>query len=141
MERLRRRTFPGEKAGRKELAEEIAQIERNARCARRAAGLMVLLTAFAAAGLCYPTILLENFLNNAPPLILNLIGALGVGSLISLLTFAGLGRVYRKKLRRRNKARRQTVATFFEAPAGRPGAGRLQPMSDGTVHLGNDGAA
>jgi hypothetical protein len=84
MERLRRSYFPNKWAVREESPERIAQMQRNAHCMRRAVGLMVLLTAFAVAGLCYPTILLENFPYHAPPLLLNLICAVGVGSLTSL---------------------------------------------------------
>ncbi len=89
-------------------------MQRNARCARRAAGLMVLVTAFAGASLGYSTILVENFPYHAPPLLLNVIYAVGVGSLVSLLTFAVLGMVYRMKLRSREKAGHPRAT--FEGP-------------------------
>jgi len=118
--RLRRRIRPGERAGGQELEEEIAHIQRNARCVQRAEGLMAILTTLAVAGLGYPSILLENFPYNAPPLIMHLFYALGVGSVISLLTFAGLGVVYRKKLDQRAEARRRLVAKLFEPALGQP---------------------
>jgi hypothetical protein len=138
---LRQRALYDESVRRQGLEEEIAQIQRNARCARRAAGLMAFLTAFAAAGLGYPTILLENFPSNVPPLIMNLIYALGVGSLISLLAFASLGMVYRKKLDQREKVRLQMVATLFESPLDLPDTRPLRFMPDSSVGDKNDGAA
>jgi hypothetical protein len=139
MERLRRPIFPKEWAGGEESAERIAQLQRNARCARRAVGLMVLLTAFAAAGLGYPTILVENFPYHAPPLLLNLIYAVGIGSLISLLTFAGLGAAYRRKLRRQEEARRQMAG--FETPPRQPDTISLRSMPEGGLGANNDGSA
>ncbi len=65
---------------------------------------MVALTALVVVSLGYPAILVENFPYNAPPLIVNVICALGVGSLISLLAFAGLGMIYRKKQDQRKEA-------------------------------------
>ena len=109
-ERLRQRRHDEESARRQNLEKEIAQIQRNARCVRRAAGLMAVMTALAVAALSYPTILLENFPYHAPTFIMNLVYALGVGSLTSLLAFAFLGRIYRKKLRQREAAYRQTNA-------------------------------
>jgi hypothetical protein len=141
MARLRRRILQDESGGRQELAEEIAKIQRKARCVRRAAGLMALLTAFAVAGFGYPTILLENFPNRAPRIVLNLICALGVGSLISLLAFAGLGMVYRKKLGWREEARRQMVARLFEPPLVQADTAPLPSAPDRATGVGNEGAA
>jgi hypothetical protein len=107
-DRLHQRRHDEENARRQKLGKEIAQIQGNARCVRRAAGLMAVLTALAVAALSYPTILLENFPDHAPTIIMNLIYALGVGSLTSLLAFAFLGRIYRKKLRQHELAYRQT---------------------------------
>lgn len=120
-ERLRLRGLHEEGAARQKLEEEIAQIQRKARCAQRAAGLMALLTALGAAGLVYPTILLENYASMAPRFVVNLTYAFGVGSLISLAAFAGLASLYRKKLRRRKEACRQMVAGLFESPPGATG--------------------
>jgi hypothetical protein len=110
----------GESTEHLELEEGITQIQRDARCVRRAAWLMAVLTALAVAGLGYPAILLENFPYNAPQFIMNLIWALGLGSLISLLAFVGLGMVYRKKLDRRREECRQRVARLLESRLGKP---------------------
>jgi hypothetical protein len=101
---LRRCFFHDESRERQELEKEITQIQRKARCLQSATRLMAVLSALAAAGLCYPAILLENFPYGAPQFIVNLICALGVGSLINLLAFAGLGMAYRKKLNHRKRA-------------------------------------
>jgi hypothetical protein len=129
-----------ESAGRQELEEEIAKIHRNERCVQRAEGLMAVLSMLAVAGLVYPSILLENFPYNAPPLIMHLIYALGAGTLISLLAFAGLGMVYRKKLDRREEACRQAAARLLEAHPGQPDTTPLQFMPDSGVGVRNDGA-
>jgi hypothetical protein len=128
-----------ESAGRQELEKEIAQIQRNARCVQRATGLMVVLTTLAVAGLGYPAILLENFPYNAPPFIMHLIYALGVGSLISLLAFAGLGMVYRKKLDRLEEACRRMITRLFESSLGQPGATLLHSMPDSSAGDRDDG--
>ena len=78
-----------------ELEEGITQVQRDARCVRRAVWLMAILTALVVAGLGYGTVLVANFPYNAPQFIVNLIYAVGLGSLISLLVFVGLGMGYR----------------------------------------------
>ena len=125
MERLRRPVHRHDGAGLHEVAKEIAQIRRKACSVRRAAGLMVFLTALAATCFSYPAILLENFPYHAPPLVLNLIFALGVGSLISLLAFAGLGMIYRSKLRNREEVIRHRAASLSAPPSGAPDAASL----------------
>jgi hypothetical protein len=131
--RPRQRTPHDESAGRQELEEEITRIQRNARCVQRAEGLMALLTTLAVAGLGYPSILLENFPFGAPPLIMHLFYALAVGSLVSLLAFAGLGMVYRKKLDRREEARRRLVAKLFEPGLGQPDTMILRSRPDSSA--------
>jgi hypothetical protein len=115
-----------ESIGRQEL-EEMTQIQRNARCVQRATWLMAVLTALVVAGLYYPGFLLENLLDTAPQFIVNIICALGVGSLVSLLAFAGLGMVYRKKLDKRRRQCFQMVARLLESP---PGQSVTMPLRD-----------
>ena len=109
----------GESAEHQKLEEGITRVQRDARCVRRAAWLMAILTALVLAGLGYGTVLVANFPNNAPHFIVNLIYALGLGSLISLLAFAGLGLVYRLKLDRRREECRQQVARLLESRLGK----------------------
>jgi hypothetical protein len=109
-----------ESARRQELVEGIARIQCDARCVWRAAWLMAILTALAVTALGYGTVLVDNFPYNAPQSIVNLIYALGLGSLISLLAFAGLGIVYRWKLDQRREECRQLVARLLESRLGKP---------------------
>ena len=85
-----------ESARRKELEQQIARIQRDERCVRRAVWLMAVLTALAVTGLAYPAILLANFPYSVPQSIVNGVCALGVASLISLMAFVVLSMVYRR---------------------------------------------
>jgi len=103
---------------------------------------MAVLIALTLTGLAYATILLENFPYTAPRLIVSLLCALGVGSLISLLAFVGLGMVYRRRLDRRREECRQVVAKLLEARLGKPDAApRLEPpISDASRNAVQDAA-
>jgi hypothetical protein len=127
---LRQCLLYDESARRQELAEGITQIQRDARCVRRAVWLMALLTALAVAGLAYGVVLADNFPYNTPQFIIDIIYALGVGSLISLLAFMGLGMVYRKKLDERREECRQIVMRLLESRLGKPVTAPLRDMRD-----------
>ena len=109
-----------ESAGGQELERQISRIQRDERCVRRAVWLMAILAALAAAGLAYPAILLANFPYSAPQTIVNIICALGVASLASLVAFVVLGMVYRKMLDRRREECRLLVARLLESRLGNP---------------------
>jgi hypothetical protein len=128
----------GESTEHQELHEGITQVQRDARCVRRAVWLMAILTALVVAGLGYGTVLVDNFPYNAPQFIVNLIYALGLGSLISLLAFVGLGTVYRRKLDQRREECRQKVARLLESRLGKP---VTTPWRDGPVSDGSLGTA
>jgi hypothetical protein len=128
----------GEGVEHQELHEGIAQVQRDARCVRRAMWLMAILTALVVAGLGYGTVLVDNFPYNAPQFIVNLIWALGLGSLISLLAFMGLGMVYRKKLDRRREECRQRVTRLLASRLGKP---VTTSWRDGSVSDANLGTA
>jgi hypothetical protein len=130
-----------ESARRQELEQEIAQIQRNARCVQRAAGLMTGLTALAVAGLGYPSILLEHFPYRVPPFIMHLIYALSAGSLISLFVFAGLGRLYRKKLDRRKDACRPLADRQVEYTVSQPERASLSSMPESGAGHRTEGTA
>lgn len=101
-----------------ELAQEIIRMQRNERCVQRAAWLMAVLTALAVALLVYPAILLENFPYSVPQLMVNLVGVLGMGSLISLLAFLVLGVIYRERLNQLREESRRRVAKLLETRLG-----------------------
>jgi hypothetical protein len=115
---LRKCVLYDESAGRRKLEEEITHIERNARCVKRATWLMALLTALAVAGLYYPGFFLENLFDSAPRFIAILVCSLGVGFLTSLLAFAGLGMVYRRKLDQRRLECCHLVARLSQSRLG-----------------------
>ena len=117
---LRQCLLYDESTRRQELHERITRIQRDARCVRRAVWLMAMLIALVAAGLSYEAILVDNFPYNLPQLIINLVCALGIGSLISLLTFMGLGMVYRWKLDQHRDECRELVAKLLESRLGKP---------------------
>ena len=117
-------------AERHKLEEGIAQTQRDERCVRRAVLLMVLLTALAAAGLCYAVVFLEHHPQNMSqfitPFIVRVLCALGVGSLICMLAFGGLRIVYRKELEQRREECRRQVTKLLES---RLGKARVMPLS------------
>jgi len=117
---LRRRMLDDESPALRKLQEEITRIHRNACCVQRATGLMAGLTALAVTGLYYPGFLLENLSDCAPQFVVSFICALGLGSLISLLSFAVLGTVYRKKLDQQRLEYCQTVANLLDARLSKP---------------------
>ncbi len=107
---------------RHELEKTFSQLQRDLRCVRRAAWLMAMLATLAVAGLGYAAVLTDNFPYNLPPFILNLLCTLAVGSLISLLAFAGLGMVYCRQLGQRREECRQLVAKLLASRLSRPAA-------------------
>jgi hypothetical protein len=137
---LQRCILYDESAKRQELVEGISRIQRDMRCVQRAAWLMAILTALAIAGLVYPAILVGSFLYNVPQSVVNLIFAVGLGSLISLLAFLGLGMVYRMKLDQRREECRQRVARLLESRLGKPVATHLRDMRDNPVGAGDGGS-
>jgi hypothetical protein len=105
---------------RHQLEEKLTRIHRDLCCVKRAAWLMAILAALAMVGLVYPAILMQNFPYNMPQFIVNLVLALVVGSLISLLAFVGLWIVYRKKLDQRREECRQKVMRLLKSRLGKP---------------------
>ncbi len=112
------------------LEERIARILRDERCVRRAVWLMALFAALAVAGLCYSSVLLADHPGDMPrfatPLVSKILCALGLGSLICLLAFVGLGAVYRKELERRREECRQLTMKTFESRLGNPAVTALR---------------
>lgn len=119
---LRQCILYDESARRHELVKGIARIQCDLRCVRRAVWLMAILTALVLAGLGYGTVLVDNFPYNLPQFIVNLIWALGLGSLISLLAFLVLGMLYRNKLDQHREECRQRVAKLLESRLGKTAA-------------------
>ncbi len=107
------------------LAQRIARTQRNERCVRRAVWLMVLLTAMSMAGLCYAAVFLTDHSQDVSqfvtPFISKVFCALGLGSLICLVSFIGLGVAYRKELDQRREECCRLAAKLLESHLGKPG--------------------
>jgi hypothetical protein len=117
---LRQCILYDESARRHELVKGIARIQCDLRCVRRAVWLMAILIALVVFSLGYGMVLVNNFLYNIPQFVINIVCALGVGALISLLAFAGLWLVYRWKLDQRREECRKLVAKLLESRLGKP---------------------
>jgi len=132
---LRQCILYDESTRRQELHERITRVQRDARCVRRAVWLMAMLIALVVAGLSYEVLLVDNFPYNLPQLFINLVCALGIGSLICLLTFMGLGMIYRSKLDQQREECRQLVARLLESRLGKPVTTPLQDNRAGEEEL------
>jgi|SRR6185503_12932378 len=110
-------------AERHKLEEEINEAQRNERCVRRAVWLMAVLTMIAVAGLCYATIFQDapqNMSQFITPLFIKVWCAVGIGSLICMLAFAGLCVFYRKEMEKRREECRQRATKLLESRLGKP---------------------
>jgi hypothetical protein len=106
-----------------ELEESISQLQRNERCVRRAAWLMAVLVALAMAGLCYSAVVPPDDPQSMSQFVLRFTSkvccALGLGSLICLVAFTGLGVVHRNKLDQRREECRRLAAKVLESRLGK----------------------
>lgn len=111
---------------RHKLEENITQLQRNERCLRRAVSVMALLVALAIAGIGYSAILLTDNPQSMSQTVTQVTGrvfcALGLGSLISLLAFVGLGAANRSQLDRQRDDCRRLAAKLLESRLGTPRA-------------------
>lgn len=119
---LRRCLLYDDSAERQQLEERMTRVQRDERCVWRAVRLMAVLTGLAAAGLGYAAVFLVEFPQDlaqlTSPLITRVFCALGVGSLICMLAFAGLGAIYRQDLNRRRAQCRRLVTNVLESRLG-----------------------
>ncbi len=113
-------------AERHKLEERITRIQRDERCVRRAIWLMAVLAALAMGSLCYAAVFMADYPLNVSQfvtrLVIKALCALGIGSLICLLSFVGLGVVYRRELDQRREECRQVATRLMESRLGRPSA-------------------
>ena len=122
-----------ESAGGQELERQISRIQRDERCVRRAVWLMAMVAALVVAGLGYGVISGDNFPDNLPRFVIKILCSFGLGSLISMLGFIGLGMVYRKKLNHQREECRQLVTRLLESRLGKPAT---TPVRDNPVGEG-----
>jgi hypothetical protein len=107
-------------AERRELEGRIAHVQRDARCVRRAASLLALVSALFAAALVYAVILQEDYPYNGSQFIIKLLCELGVASLISLVVLMGVSLTYRGKLNRLREECRRLVTRLLEVRLSKP---------------------
>jgi hypothetical protein len=127
---LRQCILYDESARRQELHERITQIQRDARCVRRAVWLLALLIALVVAGLGYEVILVDNFPYNLPQFTVRISCVLALSWLISLVGFVGLSMIYRLKLNRRREECRQVVTRLLASRLGQPVTAPVRIMRD-----------
>ena len=131
---LRRVILYDDSAERHKLEGRITQIQREERCVRRAVWLMVLLAALAAAGLGCCAILYPDYPENTSRFMTRFgskaFGALGLGALICLPAFLGLGLRYRKQMDEWREECRRLATNLLESRLGKP---RRMPLHVGVV--------
>jgi hypothetical protein len=107
-----------------QVGEAIARVQRDERCVWRAVWLMGLLAGLSLAGVCYAAVFLadspEDMTRIVTPVIVKAFCALGVGSLICLLAFAGLALLYRRDLDRRREECRRLATKLLDSRLGKP---------------------
>jgi Tfp pilus assembly protein PilN len=121
---LRQCLLYADTAERDDLVASMTSLQRDERCVRRAVLLMVLLTALSV-GVCCAAFFLADSPQKAQlitPFIGKVFCALGVGSLICMLAFAGLGAVYRQELDHRREECRRLATKLFESHPEKPRA-------------------
>ena len=110
------------------LDDKIGQIQRDERCVRGAAWLMVVFTALAIAGLGYSVVFVADFPPDKSHLTVKVFGTLGLASLISLLAFAGYWSIHRRRLNQHREECRWLATMFMESRLGQPGLTRLSDL-------------
>jgi hypothetical protein len=113
-------------AERHQLGESITQLQRKQRCVRRAVWLMAVLAALAVVGLGYRVVLCADYPDNMGRFSAHFMNrascALGLGSLICLVSFAGLGVAYRRELDQRREECRRLAEKLLQSRSGKPAA-------------------
>lgn len=110
----------------KQLDERIRQVQRDERCLRRGLRLITLAAVLATAGIAYGAILLDDFPTRLSVFtslfVIKLFCAVGIGSLICMVAFTGVGVLYRRELNQRRDECRRRVTKLLETRLGEPQA-------------------
>lgn len=97
------------------LKERLCAAEKNERCLIYACRLVGALAFVGLGGLGYSAVLLPEFFDNAPHVLIQFFSALGLGSLMCLAVFTGLWLWYRSAVHRVHDDCRQVVMKMVEA--------------------------
>jgi len=120
---LRRCIRYEDSAASRELDDRIAHAQRNEYCLHRATWLVALLAALAVACLGYEAVFQDSFPRQmfvfTTRFITNVVCALGLGSLISLLAFTVLELAYHRELNKRREEGRRFVTKLMESRVGK----------------------
>jgi hypothetical protein len=107
---------------RHELEERMVELGRKERCVQRAVWLMALVITLAAAGLCYWAVLVPERPRNISEFITPFVSRgfceVGLGALICLVAFLGLGGIYRRQFERRQEECRRMTTKLLESRLG-----------------------
>lgn len=111
----------------------MVELQSKERCVQRAVWLMVLVFALAAAGLCYWAVFVTDHPRNISEFVTPFISKgfceVGLGAMICLVAFIGLGVIYRKQLERRQEECRQMATRFLESRLSPPGTPPSAPVA------------
>ena len=114
------------------LVERLGHAEKNEHCILCACRLVGLIAMVGLAGLGYSAVLLPEFFDHSPHVVIGFFSALGLGSLLCLVAFVGLWLWYRRALNRVHDECRRAVTrmldcrfktsttTFYRVPLERP---------------------
>ncbi len=105
------------------LEEKLTRIQNDERSLYRAMMLLAWPAMMAVAGLTYEIVFLHNFPQNPSQHMAILACALGLGSVICLVVFIGMARVYRRRLNHHREECRRLVMRVLESRLGKPVAG------------------
>ena len=84
----------------RELCDRLSAAERNERCLLCACRLVGVIALAGVTGLGYSAVLLPEFFDNAPHVLIQFFSALGLGSLLCLIVFLGIWYWYRSAVHR-----------------------------------------
>jgi hypothetical protein len=116
---LRRMILFGDTKECRKAVEEIAELQRNERCIRRAMLLMTVFAALSSVALSYGEVLQENFPYGMSPFVMALICGIGLAALICLVVFSSLLVAYRRRLNRLREECRGLITKLLESQLGK----------------------
>jgi hypothetical protein len=99
----------------RDLQDRIKRAEQDERCIRRMLFLVVIVELLSLAGLGYSAVFHPNFFANTTPFLVRLFSALGLGSLVCIVSFVGYWLWHRGMLNNLNEECRRAVLATLES--------------------------